>query len=98
MQLFGRTLQSLFVLSLLIAGIARAAPSQRSATEAQHWGAAKIQNSRWYCVSESPSNMQSSGEIGYGHGRTRAEAASKAIEACGRNGAFGCGAAQCFPE
>ncbi len=97
MQLFARTLQSL-VLGLLITGIARAAPSQTSMTEARYWDAGKVQNSRWYCVSESPSNMQSSGEIGYGHGRTRAEAASRAIEACGRNGAFGCGAAQCFRE
>jgi hypothetical protein len=93
-----QSLQGLFVLSLLIGGIAQAAPSQQSVTEAQYWGAGNIKNSRWYCVSESPSNPQSSGHIGYGHGRTRAESAGRAIEDCTRNGGFGCGAAQCFPE
>lgn len=53
----------------------------------------------WYCISESPSGMQSSGHIGYGHGKTRAESARKAVEACRLDGGFSaCGAAQCFRE
>jgi hypothetical protein len=58
---------------------------------------AVAEKSHWYCVSESPSNPMSSGHIGYGHGATREQAASRAEENCRMDGGFSC-STQCFPE
>ena len=77
----------LCALALCVGGIANAGELSLSQTHG------------WYCVSESPGGMQSSGHIGYGHGRTRTESARKAVESCRLDGGFSaCGAAQCFRE
>lgn len=91
-----------FLLGFLIAGSFAGGMAYATQESIQDSPVTQIQykppGSHWYCVSESPNNMQSSGHIGYGHGVTRAQAARRAVEACGRDGGFECGAPECWPE
>jgi hypothetical protein len=93
----------LVILGLFLSGIAYAGQQQRvyefSLEEQYCANRVHIQSSHWYCVAESPGNMQSSGHIGYGHGKTCKKSARRAIEACQIDGGFGqCGNLECFPE